>query len=1314
MDTLQSFFEKQYSLFPDKVCLICDRTETTYRSIEESANQLANWLVAQGTKPDDIIGVLIDRSTDLYIIMLGILKAGAAYLPIDSGYPHDRIEYILEDTQISLLLTNKNYEDINFPPDKLINYESIKPDLLTKSKEKPSVPTLTPDNLCFVIYTSGTTGTPKGIAISHASLCNYVQCALQIYGVTDQDRIYQGFTIGFDASMEEIWLAFASGGVLITSSAQAVQEGGALEEFLNFNKITVFSTVPTMLAMLESSLPSLRILILGGEIASGWLITSWIRPGLRIFNTYGPAEATIISTYYECKANKEVTIGKPIPNCEIFILDDQLKPVDQGERGEICIAGAGLARGYINKPELTNEKFILYPQDMSKRIYRTGDIGRINDDGNIEYITREDDQVKLRGFRVEPQEIENEVRSLAGIRDTAVVVKELTEDLESLICYVVLKDKSPLTTLEIQKKLRKKLPRYMIPSIFMILPSFPKMRNGKIDKKLLPTPELNDIKKTFDYSEPTTSSEKKITTIWEKILGMSPISINSDFFGELGGHSLAAAKVISEMRLQHKEMSNASLLDIFENSTIEQLAKKIDDFKESKDADDSESGPYLGPKNIIDKVQYYICVFFQALVSLVLVTISPWHFLIIMLISVTFTYNYYAILTGEQLALFFLAFFFLLEPSLILFGIVMKWLLLGKIKPGEYKVWSFYYMRWWIVNQVQDLAPIDHLVGSPFITFYCRLMGAKIGKNCYIGTDVFNAFDLFSMGDNSSLGADVIVSGYKIENGWLKIGSIKIGDNCFVGTNSVLSINTELKNGSKLGEHSLLAMGQTIPEGESLIGSPARSGEVELPDTDNKISSNSIIKNFLHGICQYLLLMLIEVVYITSVTPGIILIVYYCYTTGEYINCLWAVPLSAFMFMFFFFLQIFFLKKIFRPLKKGDYSLKSYGYLKIWFCERLMGLSLGTMESLYGTVFTASWFRLLGAKIGKKSEIATLNFSLPDMLNIGQECFVGDGAILAPARVYNGYIRLQPVYLGNRVFIGNGALIPQHTKLNNNCLIACASTTPGDIVASNSSWIGTPAMFLPRLNLSTSYPEIKTYEPTRGSLVTRGIIEFFKIFLPPICLYGILSLDVIAFVTLNNAYSLLVAILIFPFCSITFVMSEVFLIILLKWLLIGNYKNVTTPMYSSFVYRSELFTSLYDHVMVPFLLEALLGTPFISFFLRILGAKIGKYTVINSTYISEFDLVEIGDGTCINKDSTIQSHLFEDRVFQTGTIKIGESCTIGDRSILLYDTVMQSYSTLDDLSLLMKGEILYKSSEWAGIPAERIYRSKISGQFKKY
>ncbi len=1297
MDSLHAFFEQQSHKFPNKIALICNGIEMTYREIEESANQFAHWLIAKGIKPEDKVGVLMDRSPDLYISMLGILKAGGAYLPIDSEYPAERVKYILEDSNLTLLLTSKIHPAEEFQSDKIIEIQKIKPHLVQQSKDRPQFSGFSPDNVCYVIYTSGTTGFPKGVAITHRAVTNYLQSALKIYGMTDQDRVYQGFTVAFDASMEEIWLALGSGGTLITTASSKVQKGAALVKFLNFHKITLFSTVPTMLAMLEDKIPSLRVLILGGEFCSEELLASWFRPDLRIFNTYGPTEATIIATYQECRPHHPVNIGKPLPNYEVVILDKQLKPVMAGEQGELCIAGIGLAKGYINKPELTAEKFIPYPHDLTKRLYRTGDIASITDSGEIEYVGRIDEQVKIRGFRVELSEIENALKKIPDVRNSVVVE---SQELHALIGYVVLKNNSTLTSDQMTKFLRKQLPQYMIPLTIIILSEFPKMINGKINKKLLPPPNIKEIEASHQYQAPTTHLEKKIAAIWEKVLNVSSISINADFFADLGGHSLAAATVISEMRMD-KEMRTASLINIFENPTIKQLAEQIHDSTQQEET--KKVHYYAGPKSIFEKIQYYICAFFQALIALVLVTISPWHFLIITVIVFTFTMN--AGFTLEQIILYWLAFLFLLEPGLIVFSIAVKWLILGKIKPGQHKLWSWYYLRWWVVNQLQDLAPIDHLVGSPFIILYCRAMGAKIGKNCYIGTDQFSSFDLFSMGDNSSICADVIASGYKVENGWLKIGAITIGQNCFVGANSVLSINTTLENNSKLGEHSLLSAGQTIPENESYIGSPSRPGFIKLSEDNIQPLPNSYLKNFLLWLCQYSLLMLLEFTYVIAALPGIVMIVYFSYIQKNYFNCIWAIPLAGCLFIILLVLQISLLKKIFGPIKPGSYSIKSFGYLKIWFVERLLGLSLGAMEALYGTIYTAKWFRLMGAKVGKNSEMATVNFSLPDMMEIGKECFIGDSAILSPARIFQGYIHLHPVHIGNHVFIGNGAVIPAGARLSDDCLIASASLSPID-VPENSNWLGTPAVFLPQRDIHSGYSASDTYKPSFKSLIIRGIIEFIKIFLPAACVYLILSLDVMTFVYLKDKYSLLFAILIFPLFSILYVLAEVFLIIFLKWILIGRYQETEAPMWSSFVYRSELVTSLYDNIVVPLFLEAFLGSPYIVYFLRLFGVNIGKYAFINTPYFSEFDLVKIGNSVCLNKDSTIQTHLYEDRIFKMSTITIADGCTVGDRSILLYDTVMQNHSSLGNLSLLMKGEILYPSSDWEGIPSKRVYRSK--------
>jgi len=1305
METLHSFFERQSDHSPEKICLIFNNIQISYKELEESANQYAHWLIARNVKTEDVIGVLVERSIDLYIIMLGIFKAGAVYLPIDPESPVERIKYISNNSNMALLLTSKEYAEKKlFNSDKTLEYEKIKPIITKQSKVRPKIANLSPDNLCYIIYTSGTTGHPKGVGITHRSVCNYVEAALKIYGITEKDRVYQGFTSSFDASLEEIWMAFAGGGTLVTGTSHAVREGGSLVDFLIFHKITVFSTVPTILAIIDPPIPSLKILILGGEKCPQTFIERWLRPNLRIFNTYGPTEATIITTFSECQAQKEITIGKPIPNCEVLILDEKLNPVETGMPGELFIGGAGLAREYINNPELTKEKFINYHNNPSRRIYRTGDIGRLTENGDIQYIGRTDEQIKVRGFRIELEEIENVLKRIPEIRDAVVVAQEFTPGMQTLVAYLILKEKFEPNEQAIQKIASDYLPTYMIPTLFEFVADFPKMLNGKIDKKALIKPILERIIVKSKSTALFPVIEKKITTIWENVLQISPIWNTANFFTELGGHSLAAANVISEMR-RHQEMSNASLIDIFKYPTIQQLSRKMHDSSSKVTVDRLVEEDFnLKPKTVKEKLHYYFCAFVQALVSLILITISPWHFIIIVLIGVGFSLAS-STLNLFQLAILWLLFLFLLEPALLLFGIVIKWLLLGKIKPGRHKIWGLYYLRWWLTNQVCDLAPIDHLVGSPFMNIYCRLMGAKIGKNCYLNTDQFCSFDLMSIGDNSSIGADVGATGYKVQHGWLHIGAITVGEDCYVGANSVLGINVKIGNGSKLGEHSLLSDGQIIPDGESYIGSPAYPGKVEIFQTPTETILRSKTKRFLHAICHYLLLMLLELVYVVSVAPGIILIVYIYYISGALINCIWAIPLAALLFISLMILQISLLKKIFRPVKKGCYSIHGYYYLKVWFIERLVALSLGTIEALYGTLFAAPWFRFLGAKIGKNSEISSVNFTPPDMLNIGEECFVGDNVMLATPQIYHGYINLNPIHLGNRVFIGNGATIPGGTKIGSNCLIACASIPPSNSVPSGTSWLGTPSLNL-QIKPELTDSENLTYKPSLRAKVTRGAFEIFKIFLPGGFLYLILTLDVITFVTLKNIYSFLFALLIFPFFSVCYVFSEVLIIALLKWVLIGRCREISAPMWSTKVYCNEFVTALFDTVVVPFFLETLLGTPFVVGILRIFGVKIGKYSYIGTPYISEFDLVEIQDSVCLNRDCTIQTHLFEDRIFKTGPIVIEKGCSVGDRSILLYLTTMENYSSLGNLSLLMKGEVLFPFSFWEGIPAKRKYKSK--------
>lgn len=429
---------------------------------------------------------------------------------------------------------------------------------------------LGPDDLCYIIYTSGSTGKPKGVEITQRSICHYVQTASKLYGITSDDKVYQGFSLAFDASLEEFWMAFANGAALVACTAKEVRSGLGLIPFLQQHRVSVFSTVPTLLSALEGHLPDLRLLILGGETCSSALVKRWSRDGLRILNTYGPTEATIIATYAECHPDKEITIGQPLPGYEVLILDEQLQEVADGEEGELCIAGVALARGYVNRPENTAEKFILNPANKNQRLYRTGDLVSRAPNGDLRFAGRVDDQIKLRGFRIELSEIETVIMQYAGIKQAVVSLHALEQP--TLVAYLLLDTNHVLDVNELKDFLKSRLPDYMVPALIEILEAFPVLASGKVNRKELPKPTQQ--KTETHYKEPKTELAREIALVWEKVFDCNNISVNADFFYDLGGHSLHAAKVISNLR-KIPVLKNISILDLYKNPTISQLEEKF-------------------------------------------------------------------------------------------------------------------------------------------------------------------------------------------------------------------------------------------------------------------------------------------------------------------------------------------------------------------------------------------------------------------------------------------------------------------------------------------------------------------------------------------------------------------------------------------------------------------------------------------------------------------------------------------------------------------------------------------------------------------
>lgn len=1299
---LHKLFENQVKISPHHPAIIYENESISYLQLEFLANQLAEWLKQRNIGPGKYAAILVERNDFAYIAMLAILKAGAAYVPLDPECPTDRINYILKDCNVSLLITtNSLYKQHYAIPCAHFLFDQEYDQLInTTSKISTDQPNSFPDNVCYVIYTSGTTGKPKGVEITHRSVCNYVQEAKRIYAITQKDRVYQGFSIGFDASVEEIWPALTAGATLISTNNKAVRAGANLIEFLNHHQVSFFSTVPTLLRILEPPISSLRLLILGGEVCHQDLITRWSRSNLRIINTYGPTEATVVTTYCECHPDKPVTIGQPLSNYEIHVLNEKMQPVNVNETGELCIGGICLSRGYVNRPDLNQTKFFHHPELGNKRLYRTGDLCRILESGDLQFVGRSDNQIKLRGFRIELGEIEGVVMEHDSVRQAVASLWEQSPGVEFLTVYLIPENETNFCLDNLINYLKSRLAAYMLPSFFEIVDSFPLLASGKIDRKKLPPPRSIKKSATKQHKSTRSETEKKVAVIWQKLFNQDDISIDADFFYDLGGHSLLAAVAASSLR-EHPEFRQVSVIDIYNNSTIEKLAEKLESINVSginmqTETDTSETNKIKK----ISSLKYYLSSLAQLAGTLIQFSIISWEVLIVFLI-IDYSIHHYSYYSWQCIAA--LAGLILLLP-LILMGLTIgiKWLLLGKVKPGVHRVWGTYYLRWWFVQRIQKtIINFSSLSGSPLINLFCRLMGAKIGRNCHIDTHHIGIFDTLTIGDNSSINQESILNGYIVKNGLLIIGTITIGKRCFVGTRSVLSINTRIEDNGMLEDLSMLPENTVIPKAQHYHGSPAKPMESQQYNRNEKteIIAVSRWKNIGFGCLHYLGLLLIGMIYIIAFSPGVVLLDYF-YQKGHLLSAIMiAAPLASLLFMVIFCFSIVITKKILmNKIAPGSYPLRSGIYVRKWIIDHL--LNSPEIEVFAESLFFPPLLRLLGMKIGKNVEIAELPHVTPELVTIHDEGFTATAVIASAPRVNRGYAFFSTVEIGKRTFVGSSAVLPPGAQLGDQCLLGSLTIAPMNDKASNQAWLGSPPLFLPRRQISQAFSEKETFNPPKHLYILRAIIEFFRIILPNTFYFLLLLGFFFSFDFLNTHYSLSKMFLLFPIFEIAILSILTTLAIGLKWMMMGRYRPGMKPLWSSFIWKRDCLEHLHNIFLGRMIYGFLLGTPFLSLIHRLLGAKIGKRVFIDTLGFAEHDLVDIGDDVSLNSNCVLLTHLYEDRIFKMDQLKIGNQCNVGNLSIVIYDTVMGENSSLDNLSLLMKGERLPSNSQWVGIPSQ--------------
>lgn len=579
---LHRCFEFQAMRSPHAPAVAADQAQLNYQELNRRANQIAHHLRRYGVNTEVPVGIYVTRSLSLPISILAVLKAGGVCVPLDTAYPSERLAFMINDTGAPVTIC-----DCALPPAlrkqksrilEISEHDStIAPDTTDGNVE------VTGDNLAFILYTSGSTGKPKGVLLTHSGLANYNLGATRLYAIDAADRVLQFASPSFDIFLEEMFTAWFGGATLVLRSPEMSYSTATFLEGIRQNGITVVN-LPTafwhewvsQMDNLDDPLPSkVRLVIVGGEKASKAAFAKWskfaARGGVRWVNTYGPTEISIAATAFEPTSasfkHSNLPIGRAVPNVRTYILDGKPQPVPAGEIGELYIGGAGVCRGYLNRPELTQQKFIpdSYSHTPGARLYRTGDLARVLEDGNIEFLGRNDNQVKVRGFRVEPEEIEEALLTHPHVGQAVVTVKKRGSE-NQLVAYVTPANSVPSDKGAILKFLEDRLPPYMVPSSLMILESLPKTANGKLDRANLPEPGLVS---PVESSPPANDIEAKLVSLWEELLGVQGIGIDQDFF-EIGGHSLLAVRMLYGVERTFGRRLPTSML--FESATVRKLA----------------------------------------------------------------------------------------------------------------------------------------------------------------------------------------------------------------------------------------------------------------------------------------------------------------------------------------------------------------------------------------------------------------------------------------------------------------------------------------------------------------------------------------------------------------------------------------------------------------------------------------------------------------------------------------------------------------------------------------------------------------------
>ncbi|HEY8027843.1 MAG TPA: Pls/PosA family non-ribosomal peptide synthetase [Burkholderiaceae bacterium] len=1313
-EVLADLLERSAARHPQRVALTFGARSLTYLELNRQADLAASRLIEAGLGPGKIVGLWLPRGIDLLVMQAAIAKSGAAWLPVADDTPVERIAICMDDADAAAIVSCSEFSArlssigrtvwtaeglLQAPQDPLVP-------LLRRSASKPGDP-------AYVIYTSGSTGKPKGILINQGSICHFLRSENAVLGISETDTVYQGFSVAFDMSFEEIWISYLVGASLWIGPRDLTADPDALPLALELNHVTVLHAVPTLLALFSRDVASLRLINLGGEACPETLVERWWRPDRQIFNTYGPTEATVSASLAELRPGEPVTIGRPLPNYGLLVIDPEVQNgltlLPRGATGELCITGPGLADGYLGRPDLSAEKFLANPWaagDDDRRLYRTGDLARFDADGKVQCLGRADDQVKIRGFRVELGEIEAALSTQPGVGNAAVTLRAV-DGIEQLIAFIVPEGSAAMERGALPTALRAALsatlPPYMVPSRFEILDLMPRLTSGKIDRKSLKAMTLaTPIGQADDSDRARSPGEEVLFSALAKLFPGQSIRRSDDFFTDLGGHSFFAARLASALRANPR-YAHITVRDIYQRRVIGNIAQALElDQEENQHSDVNWTPP--------SALRRWICGVAQAAAIPPLVTLRMAQWL-----APFFTYHYLtgdpsdSILTavGASVLVFLLA--TLMEFAVAIAG---KWLVAGRLKAGRYPLWGFTYYRWWLADRLVESAPAYLLSGSSLYLWWLRALGARIGRDVIIGSMTLRSADLLNIGDRVSVGNACNFENGRVEHGELYLGEITLADDACVGSYAVLEGNTAVKEYGHLEAQSALADGMAVPAHRVWSGSPAR--DIGAFDAGAYPARPAVTRLRLAGEAAYFLfgVLLIAVLFFMPVFPSFVLIDWFDeaelmpWLLGDDVSTqltrylVLAFPASAVLVLCTALISAAIRWSVLPRLKPGSWPVHSNTYCGKWLVSQIQESSLNVLHGIYATVFAPFWYRLLGAKVGRDAEISTALGVVPDMLTLGDETFIADAVLLGDEEIDGGWMTMQPTVVSHRSFVGNGAYIPDGTTLPENVLIGVHSRAPAnDRMKDGDTWLGTPPINLPAREQVSGYPEWLTFRPSPQRRLGRGLVEAFRIAAPHAIVIAVGYTIVLDLMPLAGAGRWREVIWSLSLAGFWYGIGTFAFVALFKWLLLGRYDKRAEPMWTPFVWLSEGVTNMYEGIAVPNFMRNLRGTPWLPLAFNLLGCRIGRGVYLDTTDITEFDCVSIGDYSELNALTCPQTHLFEDRVMKIDHVKIGSRVYMGPRSAVLYSAEVGDDAKLGPLTLVMKGENIPARSVWHGCPA---------------